>query len=289
MLRARLSDSRWAPASVWLALGDSLIPPEIACELQSLGAVGWWLFSPDDADGRETASPRHCQVHKTPCEAILRAMPWRDGEYFVHWTRRRDGPWPGQTETEFWEEVWLSREAANHSALATLSRIVQQQRLTASGAGIRGGFAVVSFSANSLAQVLRQRTFRAHRGRWDAEGYGLCVRRDWLQAQGAKPVVYGDDALWPTLADSDRPFFQLRTTRARRGVKPIDWSAEAEWRVPHDVDLSAAGRDDVVLFVPSEEEARQLTAISRWPVCVVSVASKTARSPRRRQHGRTCS
>ena len=44
MLRARLNDSAWPTASVWLALGDSLVPRDIAEELQALGAVGWWLF-----------------------------------------------------------------------------------------------------------------------------------------------------------------------------------------------------------------------------------------------------
>ena len=87
-------------------------------------------------------------------------------------------------------------------------------------------------------------------------------------------MIYGDDASWPTLADSERPFFQLRTTRARRGAKVIDWSQEAEWRVPHDLDLSEASHDDVVLFVPTEDEARQLAAISPWRVLVLNNASE---------------
>ncbi len=262
LLRARLSDSAWPPASVWLALGEALVSADVAAELQSLGAVGWWLFV--EHVSNVLASPQGTGTLET-CPTLT-DLPWADGEYFVHWTRRRDGPWPDQSEEDFIDDLLLRREAGSHSAFVTLSRIAQQRRLIASSNGIRGGVAVVSFSANTLDELAGQRTFRAHRGRWDCEAYGLCVRRDWLLALGAKPVIYGDDDRWSCLSNSERPFFQLQGTRARRGAKLLDWSQEAEWRVPHDLDLTDAAHDDVVLFVPTEAEARQLAAISPWPI-----------------------
>ncbi len=270
LLRARLSDTAWPPASVWLALGEALVSNHVANELQSLGAVGWWLFSADAASvhqrtGTSTEADASCVGHKR-----LTELPWLDGDYFVHWTRRRVGPWPDQSEADFIDELLLWQDSASHSAFAALSRIVQQRRLIASAAGIRGDAAVVSLSAKPLRVLTKQRTFRAHRGRWDCEAYGLCLRREWLQARGAKPVIYGDDAQWSALPNCDRPFFQLKTTRSRRGAKLIDWSQEAEWRVPQDLDLSEARRDDLWLFVPTEAEARQLAAISPWPVLVVT-------------------
>ncbi len=266
LLRARLSDSAWPTASVWLALGEELVPADVASELQAVGAVGWWLFAEHVSNVLE--SPPFTGTLET-CPTIAE-LPWADGEYLVHWTRRRDGPWPGQSDAEFIDDLLLSREAASHSAFAALSRIVQQRRLLSSAAGIRGDLPVVSFSANSLHELTKRRIFRAHRGRWDCDSYGLCVRREWLQARGAKPVNYGNDSQWATLPDSERPFYQLQTTRSRVGAKTIDWTQEAEWRVPQDVDLSEAGRADVVLFVPTDVEARQLSAISPWPVLVAS-------------------
>ncbi len=261
LLRARLSDSAWPTASVWLALGEALVPAEVAAELQSLGAVGWWLFVDHVSNvlesQRETGTLETCPT-----------LPWPDGDYFVHWTRRRDGPWPGQSDADYIDDLLLSRETTSHSAFAALSRIVQQRRLIASAAGIRGDAAVVGFSAIPLNELTKRRAYRPHRGRWDCEGYGLCVCREWLQARGAKPVLYGDDVQWTSLPNPDRPFFQLKTTRSRDGAKTIDWSQEAEWRVPQDVDLSEASADDLRLFVPSPAEAQQLAAISPWPVIV---------------------
>jgi len=275
LLGARLRDPSWPMASVWLALGEELVPHEVATELQSLGAVGWWLFAEHVPHVLE-ASQSTGTLGTCP---TITELPWLEGEYLVHWTRRRNGPWPDQSEADFLDDLLLSRESGSHSAFAALSRIVQQLRLIASAAGIRGETAVVSFSANSLRETTQQRTFRAHRGRWDGEAFGLCARRAWLQSRGARPVVYGDDATWPTLTETERPFFQLKTTRSRRGAKLIDWSREAEWRVPHDVDLSEASPDDVVLFVPTQGEARQLAAISPWPVLVLPTSQNPSATP----------
>lgn len=269
LLRARLSDSAWPSASVWLALGDALVQNDVAVELQSLGAVGWWLLVADAASVRSNEPVTIADASGVGNGGVITEFAWRDGDYFVHWTRRRDGPWPGQSEADFIDDLLLRKEMTSHSAFAALSRIVQQRRLIASANGIRGETAVVSFSAKPLHELTKQRTFRAHRGRWDCEAYGLCVRRQWLQAHRAKPVVYGDDDQWASLPKPDQAFFQLKTTRMRRGAKTIDWTQEAEWRVPGDLDLSEADREEAVLFVPTEDEARQLAAISPWPVLVL--------------------
>lgn len=269
LLRRRLAEATRPAASVWVALGDRLVPPKVADELQSLGAVAWVL---QPKDGSTVAVPwwQPAAVDAEPeSDCVLATFPWADGQYLVHWTRRRDGPWPEQTPAEFLDELLFSAGAISHSAFATLVRIVKQKRLVASSAGIRGGFRVVSFSETSLSELRERRIFRGHRGRWDAEPYGLCVRLDWLRQCGAKPVNYGDDELWTTLTDAEQPFFQLRYTRALRGAAVVDWSEEREWRTQGDVDFSQATLDAAILFVPSVQEARQLAVVSPWPVVVL--------------------
>ncbi|MCX7420254.1 MAG: hypothetical protein NT013_12030 [Planctomycetia bacterium] len=261
LLKRRLREVACKPGSTWLALGDQLVPNEIAIDLQSLGAVGWYLWPKE-----KTTAEKDQGDENTPRAAVLRQVPWPEGSYLVHWTRRRFGPWPDQSTDEFMDDLLLSRADRSHSAFATLARIVNQRRLIASSSGLRGGFRVVCFSGTPLSEFPQKRIFRRHRGRWDFELFGLCINRDWLAKQGARPVIYGDEKTRPTLADSDKPFWQQRHTQSRDNAAAIDWSAEAEWRVPQDLDLKQAPPDAVLLFAPNTSEAQALSAISPWPI-----------------------
>ena len=55
-----------------------------------------------------------------------------------------------------------------------------------------------------------------------------------LTTQGAREVIYGDEAVWKDLSKSDRPFYQ----KIGSNETSIDWSVEQEWRVLGDIDLS---------------------------------------------------
>ncbi len=300
LLRRRLNDSLHEPGSVWLAWGDRLVSPEIVAELQLLGAVSWHLQPKDSMrnSGDELNCDREGAVDG-PCESplphgrgskdskarsvepqfeaparpseILPKWPWVEGEYLLHWTRRRSGPWPDQSAAEFVDELLLAHDASGSSDFAALVRIAQQRRLIASASNVRDGYRVVSFSATPIGELATKRTFRVHRTRLDFELFGIGLRRDWLIARSARPVCYGDDSLWPTLADDERPFFQLRQTRGRRGAAIIDWSCEAEWRIVGNVDLPEASSREIILFVPSDSDAKSLAAVSPWPVVVVPV------------------
>ena len=189
--------------------------------------------------------------------------------FLTHCTRRQDGPWPDQDEVDWLDDLILDRADADHSALAAVGRILRGQRLIATAQTIRGATPVVSLTATPLAELDRLRVFRPHRGRWDFEPYGICIRRDWLQRLGARPVQYGDDGFWASLSPDDQPFFQLRHSGLSGGDRQIDWAVEDEWRVVGDVDLVALPADAALLFVPTESEAQQIATVSRWPVTIV--------------------
>ena len=200
---------------------------------------------------------------------ILRQKSAENWPFLTHCTRRRKGPWPDQVDTDYLDDLILDREDADHSALAALLRIVRQQRLIATAQTIRGATPVVSFTAVPLAELRRLRVFRPHRGRWDFEPYGICLRCDRLKQLGARPVQYGDDRLWNRLALNERPFFQFRKTRRETGARHIDWSVEDEWRVLGTIDLAEFPADAALVFVPTAAEAEKMAAISRWPVTIV--------------------
>jgi hypothetical protein len=268
LIRARLNDSGWPPVSVYIAIGPDLVRTEMAAELMEEGAVGWVVLGAI-SDPPRTVVVATPNSERCPSGEIVPVPPPDDWPYLTHCTRRREGPWPDQGDAEHIDDLILARPEADHSALAALQRILSQQRIIATAAAIRGATRVVSFTAVPLAELRRLRVFRPHRGRWDFEPYGICIRRDWLEDCGARHVLYGDDQLWERLATDDRPFFQLRSTRRPAAGGHIDWAVEDEWRTVGDVDLSQIPRDAAMVFVPSQAEAAAVADLSRWPVTVV--------------------
>jgi hypothetical protein len=270
LLRARLSDPTWPVASVYVALATDLVRDALAQELLQLGGVGWVLVDAPRVRASRTAT-RGCPEPLTlgPVHSPAPIVPLPGDEewsFLSHSTRRQDGPWPDQTEEEYLDQLILDHPDVDHSALASVARIIARRRLVATTLAVRGSTPVVSFTAVPLAQLHRLRVFRSHRGRWDFEPYGICIRRAWLQRRRARPVLYGDDDQWQKLREDDRPFFQRSSTRAREDQQPIDWTVEREWRHVGDVDLQDLPVADGLVFVPSRREAEHLASVSRWPI-----------------------
>lgn len=182
-------------------------------------------------------------------------------DFLVHTTRACPGPWPDESFDQYADSLLEFSREADHSTLNTLRRIVTRKRLIASNRTIRGGHRVVSLTACPLLHLPSLHRFRRHRVRWDFEPYGLCVRREWLRKCGVQPVRYGDEMMWQSLSEADRPFFQLAT-----GESGIDWTVEQEWRSVGDLDLSEISGEDVILFVPDFESAKSLAQVTDWPV-----------------------
>lgn len=247
-------------SDISLVVGPDLVPEALAA---TFAGIHRWRAPPSP---HRAAMPDGPKTLEEP-SAILSLREIAPGEYLTHCTRHAAGPWPDQTADDYRDSLILDRDDADHGPLATLARIARDRRLLATGRTIRGGIEVVCFTSVPLEQIGSLRTFRAHRGRWDFEPYGACIRRCWLQGQGARPVVYGDKELWNELEESQRPFFQLRNSGTRN---QIDWAIEREWRHVGDVDLTQAPPDSVWLFVPTLEEAQWLSARSPWPVVVLT-------------------
>ena len=268
LLQTRLADDHRPSSALRLLLGQGLTSATVRDELFENGCVGWHVAETDTplvlAD--ETVKPpRAARVAPLPA---IRAEPW---EWLTHCTRRCDGPWPRQPETDYLDELILDTGSAGRSALATLLHIVTDQRLIASARGVRGPTAVVCFTAVPLAELDRLRIFRPHRGRWDFQPYGICIRRSWLAGFGARPVRYASAADWEDMAECERPFFQVEQSLTKTG-NTIDWTVEEEWRLIGDLSLDDIPHESAFLFVPTAAEAQRLAPYSRWPVYVLNVS-----------------
>jgi hypothetical protein len=186
----------------------------------------------------------------------------------VHCTRECSGPWPGQEHHDYLDDLIFDRPSGDHSVRNTLRRILSERRLRAVSRPVRGAAAAVSFTACPHQQLASRRTFRAHRGRWDFEPYGLAISRDWLLAQGARPVVYRDHS---DLMGND-PFEQPARSQ---GSGCYDWRTEQEWRHPGDIDLGSLPADSALVLVHSDDDIDALDGHGPWPVATISRFDKT--------------
>ncbi len=267
LMLKRLDESNPRHSSTRILLGEQL-SQDTRDELLRRGCVGWFLARPVPTTIR-TRNKRH----RSPGVAVtalqsLNPDEFVRGEWLVHCTRRRVGPWPAQSEAEYLDELILEEPKAERSEIAALGRIVEQQRLIGSNEGIRGKTPVVCFTAVPLGELQKLNVFRPHRGRWDFQPYGLCIAREWLERQKARPVRYSDGSQWQQLTEGERPFFQLERSGTRTGNQ-IDWTMEEEWRVVGDVDLAGIPADSIAVFVPTLDEGLFIRELTKWSVCIL--------------------
>lgn len=199
-----------------------------------------------------------------PVDSVSEMPACFDKQFLAHWTRRCDGPWPGQADTKWFEQLLLADPSRQRSAEHVLERIILQQRILASPAAIRGATPVVCLTAVPVDRWPEMRVYRQHRRRWDFLPFAIAMRLDWLLQKGARQVIYGDEHDWQSLLPAWRPFFQK--ARSLQGTTEIDWSLEKEWRVVGNIDLSELESEDGFILVPDALTARRLAPLCRWPV-----------------------
>lgn len=163
----------------------------------------------------------------------------------AHFTRAADGPWPGQSPAEYWEDLWFGGMRARRDAPAALFRILQSSRLVASSRLIRGGFPVVSFTAAAPDQIRELHRYRAHLFRWDFEPWGIVFDRQWLVQKNVRPVRYLPNNAYRALDPDERPWYQ------KHEPPGCDYSLEQEWRLLGDLDFSNVPSNAARLVVGS--------------------------------------
>jgi hypothetical protein len=201
-----------------------------------------------------------------PFPPARRAGDW---PYVVHFTRACPAELPGETRWAYVRSLVASRDPGFHRGSRVLRRILAGDCIQASSRLIRGGHAVVSFTAADPADVAALARWARHLGRWTFEPYGIGVRRELAPRLGLHPVVYGPPGLYRALPEAERYLFQVADTAG------VDWTAEREWRARGDVDLHRWPAADGIVVVPSEEEACTVRRASRFRVVSLAEAGES--------------
>jgi hypothetical protein len=96
------------------------------------------------------------------------------------------------------------------------------------------------------------------------------ISTDWLSSLGCNEVRYCSKAEMRSLSVDAANFAQVYSDTGNGR----DWRIEREWRAPDDVRLNALPFCQGAVFVSSVEEARRISHLSRWPICVVDGSNK---------------
>ncbi len=266
LLEQRLArDANSICRTATILAGPGFTSDQAADSLRRRGARVQTVFADNATRNPEPQGRTTCGTRCGDEAELILAPP--EYPYLVHCTRAIDGPWPDQDRGDYLDELLFGGTDPVRTPLTTLARIVGTQTLLATGRAIRGRFPVVCFTSVPLVDLPALRTFRAHRGRWDFEPYGIAIRRDWLLARGTRAVIYGDDSVWENMDETTRPFFQRRFSGSGRVV---DWSIEQEWRNVGTLDLHDLPANAAFVFVPTLAAATVLRPISRWPVLILT-------------------
>lgn len=276
LLHLHLLDPDRIPTPVLMACDEKGLLPNTAKDLP-IGWVPWILqppILPEDSNNQSASVQNSCRFdqpnHDQQKVTAYGGLPLchnplqKPDDWLLHWTRATAGPWPGETSEDFLDALILRTEAADHSAVTTLLRILSEGVLRASAEGIRGSYPVVSFTGVPLHEFRQRRVFRKHRHRFDFEPWGIAVRKSCLISLGIRPVLYGDDEDWNLLDSDERRFFQKATSGGATNN-----SDELEWRAVKDVDLAILPRADVCVFVDSIHAAQMASFHGPWDVIVV--------------------
>lgn len=181
-----------------------------------------------------------------PLAAAEAPSPW---EYLTHFTREPDGSFPGEPYCDYLR--WLSSGTpyTPRDAFAALGRIFSEKRLRASARLIRGSTPVVCFTALPPGQAVALRRWRRGLCRWSFSCFGVAIRRQTMRSLGAQPVQYVAPADLKDAAAERAALLQPESSRT------LKWSAEAEWRVLGDVDLTRIATEDMLAIVATHAQA----------------------------------
>jgi hypothetical protein len=175
--------------------------------------------------------------------------PW---PYLTHYTREPDGAWPDESPAEYARWLAFGPSDGRRGPGEALFRILQARKILGSGRLMPGRRSMVSFTARPPWDMDALTCWRPSLRRWSFRPYGLAIHGNVLVQLGTRAVSYRPERALKALPDEDRAFAQKHEPPA------TDWSGEAEWRLPGNLELRRIPDDAKLVLVPTAEEAAQV-------------------------------
>jgi len=192
-------------------------------------------------------------------EAVAEKFPVESWDFVTHWTHCFDGPWPNESEAEYYSAVCSSGSEYCRTAMDSILHILEKLQIYGTKGCVRGGLSAVSFTSLPPSEAVKLMRWHSRKTRYTFEPYGLAVKRNIVETMGVRPVIYGNSTDFESLPEKDRPYFHSKGAKG-------DWPAECEWRYIGDFDISMLPKDSYMTIVRSEKDAEKMRSIADVPV-----------------------
>ncbi len=179
--------------------------------------------------------------------------------FLIHFTRTTASPWPNETDFDYYMALLKSGETYCRSAGDTLRHIIASGKIFASGKNIRDGHRVVGFTLMSRENLTQMFRYRPRLVNPYFEPYGIGLPVSAANRAGLRPVIYGPSEFYLEMPEADKPFFQ------NIGTNGGQWQSEREWRHRGDFSLVDPVAGDLIILVPSEDEAERFSRETGLP------------------------
>lgn len=169
----------------------------------------------------------------------------------THWTRSAFSALPASDHFDFYDAILNSGDYP-YSAPHILEKILADCQVQASNRFIRGGYPVVSMTAQPPCEAIKLMRWRKRYAYYSFEPYGVAIEHSVATDLGCRPVLYGTVADFDALPEADRPFFQ------NIGSDSSDWQPEDEWRYVGTLNLQEIPPEAMRVITYRESEVEKL-------------------------------
>ncbi len=198
----------------------------------------------------------------------IQKLPDDGKTWAIHWTRTSQGPWPGETPSDYYTALVEGGDTYPRTAEETLKRILAEKKIRGTCWRMPMKKAMVSLSILEPSYMHARMKWSQRYVRPTFEPFGIGIECSALQNAGGKPVVYGASEELKGLSIEDRLFFQTVHDQGE------NWAEEKEWRVLGDLDLTTFSEDQVVVYVPAEDVEKRISVCT--PFSVMSLTGTTS-------------
>ncbi|MFQ5453802.1 MAG: hypothetical protein ACE5D6_06410, partial [Candidatus Zixiibacteriota bacterium] len=173
--------------------------------------------------------------------------------YLIHWTRTANTAWATERLLDYYQAVMQS-DRYPRSAYDSLLNIISNKFIKASPKNMPNKIPVVSFSEQTVSEMVNLMRWRSRYKQMSFEPYGIGIEKKTAFNMAIRPVKYHNKKEY-LLNNKENNYRWLSQSSGEKS----DWRAEQEYRHKGDFMLTNIPLDKMILICHTEEEAERIS------------------------------